>query len=137
MSLFNYRDDLTTPASVSNGTASNSTGSHYLNIVKSLSNVTRNAGETIRLKCEFAGSPQPKVTWYKHEAPIEPEKGKTQIKFRRTGGANSDRVLARLIINKLDTHDSGFYKCEASNGYKTVESIGVLMVKAGMFIHKT
>ena len=133
--FFSNRDEigtsLSTPSPLTNGT--NHTGNYYLNIVKPLSNLTRDAGETVRLKCEFSGNPIPKVSWFKHEAPIEPEKGKIQIKFSRMRD-HQDRVRARLIINRLDTHDIGYYRCEASNGYKTIDSIGVLMVKAGMLI---
>jgi len=106
---------------------------HYLTLIKPLTNVTREAGGNIRLKCEFAGNPLPKVQWYKHEAPIEPEKGKIQIRSTRMRGEHHDRVRARLLINRLDTHDIGFYKCEASNGYKIVDSVAVLMVKAGAY----
>ena len=104
---------------------------HYLNLIKPLNNITREAGESVRLKCEFTGNPLPKVQWYKHEAPIETEKGRVLIKYSGVRD-QPDRVRARLIINRLDTHDIGFYKCEASNGYKTVHSTGVLIVKTGM-----
>ena len=104
---------------------------HYLTIVKSLSNQTRETGDTAKLKCEFIGNPLPKVQWFKNEAPIEPEKGKIQIKNNRVHKPDtSDRIRSRLIINRLDTHDIGFYKCEASNGFKIVDSMGVLIVKA-------
>lgn len=102
--------------------------------MKHLSNLTREAGDTVRFRCEFNGQPLPKVVWYKNEAPIEPEKGKIIVKNSRTSARDPvDRVRSRLIINRLETHDIGFYKCEASNGFKTVESIGVLQVKAGTY----
>lgn len=131
------RDELdfhqTTASSVSNETLANGTHS-YLTLVKHLSNLTREAGDTVRFRCEFNGQPLPKVVWYKNEAPIEPEKGKIIVKNSRTSARDPvDRVRSRLIINRLETHDIGFYKCEATNGFKTVESIGVLQVKAGTY----
>ena len=119
-------------ANGNDSTTLNATDSeHYLNLIKPLNNITREAGESVRLKCEFTGNPLPKVQWYKHEAPIETEKGRVLIKYSGVRD-QPDRVRARLIINRLDTHDIGFYKCEASNGYKTVHSTGVLIVKTGM-----
>lgn len=116
-------------ANGNDSTTLNATDSeHYLNLIKPLNNITREAGESVRLKCEFTGNPLPKVQWYKHEAPIETEKGRVLIKYSGVRD-QPDRVRARLIINRLDTHDIGFYKCEASNGYKTVHSTGVLIVK--------
>lgn len=105
------------------------TDTHYLRIEKQLANLTRESGDNVRLKCEFTGTPLPKVSWYKNEAPVETEKGRVQTKVVNVAG--TDRVRARLHISRLDTHDTGYYKCEADNdlGLKA-ESVGVLIVKA-------
>lgn len=82
------------------------------------------------MKCEFVGNPMPKVHWFKNEAPIETDRGNLQIKQTRV---QPDRIRARLIINRLDTHDTGYYKCEANNGIRSVESTGVLIIKTGTY----
>lgn len=82
------------------------------------------------MKCEFSGQPKLKVYWYKNEAPIEIEPGKLTTKSTKI---QPDRIRSRLVIKRLDTHDSGYYKCEATNGYQTIESTGVLLVKTCMF----
>lgn len=101
---------------------------YYLRIEKSLTNITRNSGDNVRLKCEFTGNPMPKVHWFKNEAPIETERDKIQIKLTKV---QPDRVRARVIIKRLDTHDTGYYKCVANNAIHSVESVGVLIVKTG------
>ena len=44
---------------------------------------------------------------------------------------------SRLRIGQLDTHDTGYYKCEASNGQHKIESTGILMVKMNRWGKKT
>lgn len=95
-----------------------------------MTNLTKESGEDVRLKCEFSGIPKLKVFWYKNEAPIEIEPGKITTKSTKI---QPDRIRARLVIKRLDTHDSGYYKCEATNGYMTIESTGVLVVKTCKF----
>jgi hypothetical protein len=36
---------------------------------------------------------------------------------------------SRLRITQLDVHDTGYYKCEASNGMHKIDSTGILFVK--------
>jgi hypothetical protein len=101
----------------------------FLKIERNLINLTKETTENVRMKCEFRGHPLPTIRWLKNEAPIEQEKGKIQIKQNiLTAG----RIRSRLIINQLDTHDTGYYKCEASNIAATLETIGVLIVRAGI-----
>lgn len=100
----------------------------YLHIEKALTNLTKETNENVHLKCEVRGHPQPSVMWYKNEAPIEQEKGKIQVRHNVLA---KGKVRSRLFIKHLDTHDTGFYKCEATNGIKTIESVGVLIVRAG------
>ncbi|RWS24630.1 tyrosine-protein kinase transmembrane receptor ROR1-like protein [Leptotrombidium deliense] len=81
------------------------------------------------MRCVFRGNSMPvTVKWYKNEAPLEVEKGKIEIKNNNLG---KGRVQSRLRILALDTHDTGYYKCEASNKYKTIETIGILKVQGG------
>nr|CAD7580703.1 unnamed protein product [Timema californicum] len=185
--------------------------------LKSLQNVTKEAGESVKLRCEVTGDPAPtKLRWFKNEAPVDQEPGRLSVRrytpqvcvLDRTGAVvkgympqvdhcvldrtrvvvrrytpkvdhcvldrtravvrrytpqvdhclldrtravarrctpqvdhcASDRSLgvgngqegvlgSRLRINFLDTHDTGFYKCEASNGAHKTDSTAVLMVK--------
>ena len=80
------------------------------------------------MRCEFRGHPVPEIRWLKNEAPIEPQKGKFQMKQQILPNG---RVRARLVINQVETHDIGYYKCEATNSANTVESVAVLWVRAG------
>nr|CAD7202449.1 unnamed protein product [Timema douglasi] len=191
--------------------------------LKSLQNVTKEAGESVKLRCEVTGDPAPtKLRWFKNEAPVDQEPGRLSVRrytpqvdhcvldrirtvargympqvdhgvldrtrivgvqatgrqtsvldrirfvgVQATGRQTSvlDRIRvvgvqatgrqticvepcqgrsqecpryfqgqegvlgSRLRINFLDTHDTGFYKCEASNGAHKTESTAVLMVK--------
>lgn len=100
----------------------------FLKIERNLINLTKETNEIVRMKCEFRGHPLPTIRWLKNEAPLEQEKGKIQIKQNIL---SSGRIRSRLLINRLDTHDTGYYKCEASNIAATLETIGVLIVRAG------
>nr|CAD7457492.1 unnamed protein product [Timema tahoe] len=109
--------------------------------LKSLQNVTKEAGESVKLRCEVTGDPAPtKLRWFKNEAPVDQEPGRLSVR-RYTPQVDKTSVLdrsqegqegvlgSRLRINFLDTHDTGFYKCEASNGAHKTDSTAVLMVK--------
>ena len=52
--------------------------------------------------------------------------------MRRFGSPGS-RLGSRLRISELETHDTGYYTCEAlsSGGKHRVQSTGVLVVKIG------
>ncbi|RWS27302.1 tyrosine-protein kinase transmembrane receptor ROR1-like protein [Leptotrombidium deliense] len=81
------------------------------------------------MRCTFRGNPSPSIVWFKNEAPIEEMHGKVDIRIlSRSDG----RVSSRLRIHQLDTHDTGYYKCEARNGQQTMETIGILKVLAGI-----
>ena len=59
----------------------NDTETKGLRFIKRLTNLTKDSGETAKLKCEFAGSPPPtKFKWYKNEAPVIEEKGRVIIR---------------------------------------------------------
>ncbi|PSN51826.1 hypothetical protein C0J52_17686 [Blattella germanica] len=49
--------------------------------------------------------------------------------FCSQGPQGQNMLGSRLRIAQLDTHDTGYYKCEASNGVHKIESTGILMVK--------
>lgn len=100
----------------------------YLTIIKPLVNLTKENGEEVVLKCEFRGHPQPIVEWYRNEAPIETMRNKIEI---RTGNSSRGKVVSRLKIHRTDTHDTGFYKCEATNGFETQETLAILKIEGG------
>lgn len=98
----------------------------FLKFEKSLTNVTRNAGDSVKLRCELSGDPPPdKIRWFKNEAPVRAEKGRVIIKRYRSGL----HYGSRLRINEADTHDTGYYRCEASNGKHRVESTAIVLIK--------
>ncbi|GFX45503.1 transposable element Tcb2 transposase [Trichonephila clavipes] len=99
----------------------------FLVVEKSLSNVTKSSGETVRMKCEVKGRPVPKIRWYKNEAPLEPERGKVDVRKYNSGHG---KIGSRLRILHVDIHDTGYYKCEATNDKHSVETTGILIVKA-------
>lgn len=103
-----------------------------LRMLKSLSNTTRESGESVKLRCEVSGDPPPnRFRWYKNEAPVLEEKGRVVVRKYRTGSSIHG---SRLRISDVDTHDTGYYKCEASNGKERVESTGIVIVRMGKLI---
>lgn len=100
-----------------------------LRMLKALSNTTRESGESVKLRCEVSGDPPPnRFRWYKNEAPVLEEKGRVVVRKYRTGSSIHG---SRLRISDVDTHDTGYYKCEASNGVDRVESTGIVIVRMG------
>ncbi|XP_074599055.1 tyrosine-protein kinase transmembrane receptor Ror-like [Brevipalpus obovatus] len=102
----------------------------YLIVTQKLANLTTLSGKKIRLRCSFKSYPPARVRWLKNEAPLEVgnrrTKGKWSIRLIRS--ASTGKITSRLLINHLDVHDTGYYKCEAENGHLTAETSGVLMV---------
>ena len=81
------------------------------------------------LRCSFEAKPRPKIKFLKNEAPLDKtSRNKYQIKEKRL---SANKFSIRLIINQLDTHDTGFYQCRATNnqGIKA-EGVGILKVRS-------
>ncbi|VDM47835.1 unnamed protein product [Toxocara canis] len=94
----------------------------YIRLNSFLSNVTKNAGQEVRFKCEAAGTPLPlQFTWLKNHAPVEKNR-KTRVKNRE--------YWSRLIITDLDVLDSGYYQCVVSNSVASVNTTAVLRVSS-------
>ncbi|MFH4974966.1 hypothetical protein AB6A40_001675 [Gnathostoma spinigerum] len=92
----------------------------YIRLNSFLHNITRNAGQEVRFKCEAAGNPLPlHFNWLKNHAPIEKNR-KTRVKNRE--------YWSRLVISDLDVLDSGYYQCVVSNSVGSVNTTGVLRV---------
>lgn len=49
----------------------------WLEVTRPLLNATKEAGGSVRLRCEVAGDPPPrKIRWYKNEAPVQEERNR-------------------------------------------------------------
>ena len=85
-----------------------------LTFVSPMKNYTKFSGENLKLRCEVTGHPPvAEFRWFKNEAPLVEEKGRVRIRSRVGSG---DTQLSRVIFRTLETMDTGFYRCEASNG---------------------
>ena len=85
-----------------------------LTFVAPMKNYTKVSGESLKLKCEVKGQPPAsEFRWFKNEAPLAEEKGRLRIRSRTGSG---DSQMSRVVIQTLETMDTGFYRCEARNG---------------------
>nr|XP_058914582.1 inactive tyrosine-protein kinase transmembrane receptor ROR1 isoform X2 [Kogia breviceps] len=88
-----------------------------------MNNITTSLGQTAELHCKVSGNPPPTIRWFKNDAPVVQEP--RRISFRATNYGS------RLRIRNLDTTDTGYFQCVATNGKKVVSTTGVLFVKFG------
>lgn len=88
-----------------------------------MNNITTSLGQTAELHCKVSGNPPPSIRWFKNDAPVVQEP--RRISFRATNYGS------RLRIRNLDTTDTGYFQCVATNGKKVVSTTGVLFVKFG------
>ena len=102
-------------------------------MVRPLRNTTRDAGGSLKLRCEAsaeAGAARVSgFTWYKHHAPVITERGRVRIKTN----LEEDPAWSMLKINVLETLDTAFYTCEATNGVTKVSSDAIVRVNLGTF----
>lgn len=96
---------------------------HFLKFQEPVNNITHFQGQTATLFCKVVGNPRPSIRWLKNDAPLvlEPER----MNIRRTESGS------KLRIQDLDTTDTGYYQCVASNSLKQITATGVLYVKLG------
>ncbi|XP_064466282.1 obscurin-like isoform X4 [Ornithodoros turicata] len=87
------------------GTAS-VTGMSKPKFTKRLSDMEAPHNQPLQLQCRVTGHPEPEVTWYYNEKPIEPG-----LKYSMT----RDGDLCGLTIPWPRDKDSGVYKCRAKN----------------------
>lgn len=95
----------------------------YLTLEEPMNNITTSLGQTAELHCKVSGNPPPTIRWFKNDAPVVQEP--RRISFRATNYGS------RLRIRNLDTTDTGYFQCVATNGKKVVSTTGVLFVKFG------
>ncbi|XP_038598487.1 proline-rich protein 36-like [Tachyglossus aculeatus] len=114
----------TTPAGASPGS--------FLRVVEAVGNVSAVRGQTAVLQCRVAGSPPPTVRWLKNHAPLAGEGARVTVRHaERSAAPGGDQRAARLRIQRLDTTDTGYYQCLATNGLHTVTTTGLLFVRPG------
>ncbi|XP_060752006.1 tyrosine-protein kinase transmembrane receptor ROR2 isoform X2 [Tachysurus vachellii] len=96
---------------------------YFLEFVEPPNNMTIMQGQTATLHCKVAGNPRATIKWLKNDAPVVPEQGRVSIRKTESG--------SKLRIQDLDTTDTGYYQCVASNGLKAISATGVLYVRLG------
>nr|XP_048707150.1 tyrosine-protein kinase transmembrane receptor ROR2 isoform X2 [Caretta caretta] len=96
---------------------------YFLTFLEPVNNITIVQGQTAILHCKVAGNPSPNVRWLKNDAPVVQEPRRIIIRKTDYG--------SRLRIQDLDTTDTGYYQCVATNGMKTITATGVLFVRLG------
>ncbi|TVK90660.1 Inactive tyrosine-protein kinase transmembrane receptor ROR1 [Bagarius yarrelli] len=94
---------------------------HFLRLDAPMNNITTSLGQTAELHCHVSGNPPPTVRWLKNDAPVTPEARRISYKQTQYG--------SRLRIRNLDTTDTGYFQCVATNSYSTVSTTGILFVK--------
>ncbi|XP_034003659.1 inactive tyrosine-protein kinase transmembrane receptor ROR1 [Trematomus bernacchii] len=98
-----------------------SDGSFFIRLEAPMNNITTSLGHTAELFCRVSGNPPPVVRWLKNDAPVVQEP--RRISYRSTPYGS------RLRIRNLDTTDTGYFQCMATNTQGTVSTTGVLFVK--------
>lgn len=88
-----------------------------------MNNITIIQGQTATLHCKVAGHPPPSLRWLKNDAPVVQEPRRVIVRKTEYG--------SRLRIQDLDTTDTGYYQCVATNGVRTITATGVLFVRLG------
>ncbi|XP_040210746.1 tyrosine-protein kinase transmembrane receptor ROR2 [Rana temporaria] len=96
---------------------------HFLTFLEPVNNITIVQGQAATLHCKVAGNPLPNMKWLKNDAPVVQEPKRITIRKTEYG--------SRLRIQDLDTTDTGYYQCVATNGIKTISATGVLYVRLG------
>ncbi|KAF0038809.1 hypothetical protein F2P81_009293 [Scophthalmus maximus] len=96
---------------------------YFLEFQEQVNNITHFQGQTATLHCRVTGNPRPSIRWLKNDAPVVQEQGRITIRKTEAG--------SKLRIQDLDTTDTGYYQCVASNSLKVISATGVLYVKLG------
>ncbi|XP_071384377.1 tyrosine-protein kinase transmembrane receptor ROR2 [Centroberyx affinis] len=96
---------------------------YFLEFQEPVNNITHFQGQTATLHCKVTGNPRPTIRWLKNDAPVVQEQGRISIRKTEAG--------SKLRIQDLDTTDTGYYQCVASNSVKMISATGVLYVKLG------
>ncbi|XP_076645080.1 inactive tyrosine-protein kinase transmembrane receptor ROR1-like [Halictus rubicundus] len=118
-----------------NGTdveATSGSKSGTLKFTRTLTNISRDAGGVVHMRCEVVGDPPPtRIKWLKNEAPLEERRPKITIKkinAQEHEHAAKNLAGSRLKIINLDVSDVGFYTCRVTNGKDQIQSEGTLRI---------
>lgn len=98
-----------------------SDGPYFIRLEAPMNNITTSLGHTAELFCRVSGNPLPTVRWLKNDAPVVQEPRRVSYRSMPYG--------SRLRIRNLDTTDTGYFQCVATNSHGTVSTTGVLFVK--------
>lgn len=110
------------PSVVAAATWNNSSdGDGFIRLEAPMNNITTSLGHTAELFCRVSGIPPPTVKWLKNDAPVVQEPRRVSYRSMTYG--------SRLRIRNLDTTDTGYFQCVATNSHGTVSTTGVLFVK--------
>ena len=110
------------PTSLISSTAKTTT----IKFVYPMKNFTKLSGGKLNLRCEVqADPPVTKINWFRNEAPLKEEKGRVKIRTRTGTG---DSQWSRVRIKPLETHDTGFYRCQVDNGLQTLSAESMVKV---------
>lgn len=109
------------PSVVATSSWNTSNEDHFLRLDAPMNNITTSLGQTAELLCRVSGNPAPNVRWLKNDAPVVQEP--RRVSYRPTPYGS------RLRIRNLDTTDTGYFQCVATNSYGIVSTTGVLFVK--------
>ena len=99
-----------------------------LRFVKSLKNVTREAGDFLKLRCEVEGGATD-FKWLMNDAPLFEEKSRIKVKTN----LDSDPQWSMIRIKSVETLDTAFYQCTASKGEESISSTAIVKVVMGSF----
>ncbi|KAK7889927.1 hypothetical protein WMY93_025487 [Mugilogobius chulae] len=98
-----------------------SDGPYFIRLEAPMNNITTSLGHTAELFCRVSGNPLPTVRWLKNDAPVVQEPRRVSYRSMAYG--------SRLRIRNLDTTDTGYFQCVATNSHGIVSTTGVLFVK--------
>lgn len=96
--------------------------------VSSLETQTVTVGETAALECRVQGQPQPKVTWYKDDKEVKPDK--RHIIESLPDGTQKLTVLEAVV------QDIGKYTCKAISPAGKAATDSRLIVKGKLYIFR-
>ncbi|XP_076249168.1 tyrosine-protein kinase transmembrane receptor Ror [Calliopsis andreniformis] len=127
-----YSDGFNATTNGTDAETASTTKSGTLKFIRTLTNISKDAGETAHMRCEVVGDPPPtKIKWYKNEAPLDEKRSKITIKKihpQPHEHAAKNIIGSRLKITNLDVSDVGFYTCRVTNGKDQIQSEGTLRV---------
>ena len=108
-------------------TAADAAAAGSIRFVYPMKNFTKLSGGTLKLRCEVEGDPAvTDITWFRNEMLLTREAGRVKI---RTKVGSGDTQWSRVRIKPLETMDTGFYRCQATNGKQTVSAESMVKVR--------